>query len=233
MSFMSTGRPLGRYIEVGGEKVHAFYLPELDGSETMTIQTDGFKWKYVRVGDEWVHAAALVDSNGDLLEPVDQTQVAREFWETYTSAGAALAVASLTQNAVYLVRLDSIFAPVPTNRLTVVIGTAVGNIDLGLYTYDGTTFTRQVSTGSTAAVGTNALQTLTLTDTDVQPDWYAAIGLDGSGLTTARVAHSAASPNGLTKRAYIKTSAWSSGLPDTITGAAVSGIMPYLLGTHV
>lgn len=73
MAVSTLARPVGKYVQVAGEWVHAFALPALDGSETMTIQTDTFVGKYVKVGTEWVHAAALVDDTGTVI---DQTTVA-------------------------------------------------------------------------------------------------------------------------------------------------------------
>ena len=70
--------------------------------------------------------------------------------------------------------------------------TAAGNVDMGLYTRDGT---RLTSTGSTAQSGTSVLQSADVTDVIVAPGlYYIAIALDDGtatlgGNTFANAAH--------------------------------------------
>jgi len=60
--------------------------------------------------------------------------------------------------------------PAFVQRMYVANGaTASGNIDVGIYTYDGG---RIVSIGSTAQAGTSALQFFNITDTLLKPDRY-------------------------------------------------------------
>ena len=62
--------------------------------------------------------------------------------------------------------------------------TATGNVDIGIYTEDGT---RLVSSGSTAQTGTNTTQSVTVTTTQLGPGlFYLALALSSSSGTIFR-----------------------------------------------
>ncbi len=82
--------------------------------------------------------------------------------------------------------------PVVITKMAVVNGaTASGNIDLGIYTADGT---RLVSSGAIAQAGTSTLQVVDITDTLLGPGvYYLALGLSStSGTVLARTGGTAA-----------------------------------------
>ena len=72
-----------------------------------------------------------------------------------------------------------LLAPYTVRRLWVYNGAAVsGNLDVGLYSHDGT---RLVSSGSTAQAGTNTLQLMDVTDVLLAPGlYYLALCLDNT-----------------------------------------------------
>lgn len=79
--------------------------------------------------------------------------------------------------------------PLPITRMSCWVGTASGNVDLGIYQSDGTTLTRIASTGPTAVAGTNTTQTIVLTSAvTLAPgvDYYLAIAADNATATFAR-----------------------------------------------
>jgi hypothetical protein len=75
-------------------------------------------------------------------------------------------------------------------KLSVFIGTASGNVDVGIYSSDGTTLTRLVSSGSTAAAGASAVQTITVASAALVPSfsYYLAVAPDNATVTIGRVA---------------------------------------------
>ena len=65
-------------------------------------------------------------------------------------------------------------------------GTLSGNLDLGIYTANGT---RLVSSGSTAQSGTNTLQVVDITDTLIGSGlFYMAIAVDNTTATVGKIA---------------------------------------------
>lgn len=81
--------------------------------------------------------------------------------------------------------------PVRVASIVVGIGTASGNVDAGIYDSDGTTWTRRASSGSTAAAGTNAMQTLAMTTPiwlTPGKDWWIAVAADNTTVTMPRAA---------------------------------------------
>jgi len=117
-------------------------------------------------------------------------------------------------------------APITVKRLFCANGTAVnGNIDLGIYAYDGT---RIISTGSTAQAGTSVVQSITIADTLIGPgDFWFAFVMDNATGTVVRL-NMSSTPGA--KRAGImeKTSAFP--LPATVTMAANTASLTALMG---
>lgn len=117
--------------------------------------------------------------------------------------------------------------PVLVSSIVVGIGTSSGNIDAGIYDLVGTTWTRRASAGSTAAAGTNALQTLAMTaPVWLTPgkDWWIAVVADNTTITLARAAFP--SSIGLdSNQNFSKGSSFP--LPATIVTPAASAYTPY------
>jgi len=227
MSIMSLGRPVGKYLEIGGEWVHAFHLPALNGSETMTIQTGGFTWKYVRVGDEWVHAAALVDETGDPVSLSTMSLNLLPYVQTVPPNALTTAQVWTSANAAVLHRVR-VSAPMTVSKMIYPIGTASGNVDLGIYTSvdGGENLTRVASSGSTAAAGATTVHEVTLTAPyELMPgvDYWLAMAADNTTLTTVRSAGPNASTMGYLRMSVLKSSAFP--LPATIASPAASNLL--------
>lgn len=149
--------------------------------------------------------------------------------QTYYAQDGTLAATNLTADSVYLSRIR-VERPIRVTNMHIYIGAAAGNIDLGIYT--GTLsggLTKVASTGSTAAAGSSALQTIALTAAyTLQPgiDYWFAFG-STSGSTTLTVARSAGvvalvlTTDTLALTA-IKASAWSSGLPASLSSLSAT-----------
>ncbi len=103
-----------------------------------------------------------------------------------TMVGTPASTAWPTANKAFLFpfRLSS---PIIILNMFVMNGaTAADNLDVGIYTED---FTLLVSSGSTAQAGTNAIQTLNITDTQLGAGvFYLAMAMDGTTGTVFRSA---------------------------------------------
>lgn len=155
--------------------------------------------------------------------------------ESYPSGDGSLAATNLTADAIYLTRVR-VKKQITVTTMHIYIGAALGNIDLGIYTGTRTgTLTRIGSTGSTAASGASALQSIALTAPvvlDPGVDYWFAFG-STSGSTTLTVARSASVvtlvlvSDTLAKTCF-KASGWSSGLPATLTSLAATSNVVWL-----
>ena len=94
--------------------------------------------------------------------------------------------------------------------------TAAGNIDMGIYTMDGT---RIVSAGSTAQSGTNAIQALTITPTQLSPGFY-YLAIAASSTSTTIFGHSVYS--NIYER-FMGTAGMASAFPLPATATLASG----------
>jgi hypothetical protein len=149
------------------------------------------------------------------------------FVESYNPCATAGAAGTLTANQALLV-LVRVARPMTVSTITVYVGTASGNIDAGLYESDGTTWTRLASAGSTAASGTNALQTLTLgSPVTLIPgkDYWLAFAADNGTVTVTRISGTSG-PNGRGNRAIFKASSFP--LPATITALSAASSVPWM-----
>lgn len=118
--------------------------------------------------------------------------------------------------------------PFTLTKLAFENGTAVsGNLDIGLYTPEGT---RIVSTGSTAQAGIGLWQEIDVTDTQLAPGWYyLAAVLDNTTGTHLRLASS-----GVAKRLYGMMEELAFPLPASATfTACTQGNIPSIIGTGV
>ena len=163
----------------------------------------------------------------DLLEPVIPAR----------SAGATTTAVAAFASDVYLYRFRVSEAITVANAKVWIGATAAGSIALGIYTESGGTWTLVVSTASTAAAGTNAIQTIafaTPTTYALAPgtDYWAALGGDASTgtLTILRGASLAGGGLGaLGNLALLKSDVYSAGLPATIVTPAGT-TTPYWIG---
>jgi len=105
------------------------------------------------------------------------------------SAALATGVAVYpTANKVFYIPIR-VLVPTLVTQLYLQNGAPFGNIDLGVYTKDGT---RKVSTGSTAGSGTNVPQIVNVTDTLLAADaYYFAVTVDNTTATIRRATFAA------------------------------------------
>lgn len=136
-----------------------------------------------------------------------------------------------TANNIYLARMRVSGSRATTNAI-IFVTTASGNVDVCVYTSDGTTLTRVASTGSVAIAGTNTLQTIPLSVNWVfGVDYFVGVSIDNATASLFRVSMIG---NGFTLVAakgnqFInKASAFPA--PTTILHSAMSGItvMPWV-----
>ena len=131
--------------------------------------------------------------------------------------------AALAANTGYLQRFR-VAAPLTIGRITYFVGTASGNVDVGVYRLDGgDTLTRLASSGSTAAVGAAATHTVPLTaSVTLVPgvDYYLAFAPDNATVTIGRT-----TPNSfwssMGKTAVSRATSFP--LPASMTYASVAG----------
>jgi hypothetical protein len=119
-----------------------------------------------------------------------------------------LTLAALTANRAHLAYLGRLDRPLPIVSLGYYVGSASGNVDLALLSRSGTTATRLASTGSTAAAGASAIQTINVSAQALVPagvDLYAAIAPDNATLTVGRIAGSSPILAVGTRVAYAET----------------------------
>lgn len=129
------------------------------------------------------------------------------------------AVGVLSANPVYLYKLPQVAVPFLVTRIGYCVGVAAGNVDAGLYTRSGTTYTRVASSGSTAAAGSSVMQDLTMTTPyTINPgqELFVAFGTDSATITLLRLSASVTAWCADDNAMLVKTGAWSSGLPASI-----------------
>lgn len=108
--------------------------------------------------------------------------------ETFPVMGSAAGTATLTANRLYLVR-TRLAKPQTITKATVFNGATVsGNVDPVIYSSDGTTLTKLVSSGGTALSGANAGQDITLATTTLPAgvDLYCGLAVDNATATLLR-----------------------------------------------
>lgn len=135
-------------------------------------------------------------------------------------------------NQALLSRASRLSQAVAINYLRYYVGGASGNIDLGIYTWDGATgFTRVASTGSTASSGTNAAQIVALAAPVVLVpgvDYFLALAADNAVVTFGRFAFSAGA-GAATQRCFTKASSFP--LPASIASASTTASWLWLAAT--
>lgn len=118
-----------------------------------------------------------------------------DFIETYNATTASTAGAVVANDANF--QRVRVAKPIAVTTMAYLVGTASGNVDLGIYDSSdgGTTLTRLASTGSTAASGSTAIQAIALTASLVLvpgKDYWLAFAADNATITAVRVGPTAA-----------------------------------------
>lgn len=140
--------------------------------------------------------------------------------EPYAPIMFTTASANPGQNTVFLTKFRLGRAKTVT-KIAYFVGAANGNVDAGVYRFDGADYQLVGRSGSVAAAGTNTTQELTmLTPFDLAPgvDYWMAFATDSASLTVARNnATGSLTIAAYNKRSIAKAAAWSTGLPATIS----------------
>lgn len=130
---------------------------------------------------------------------------------------------TLTANTAYLIPIPNLVIATPISRIAFRVGTASGNMDVGLYfSDDETTFTRFFSTGTfvVPATGLNFKAIATQTVTPVAGRrWYYALAADNATATFG-VANPAAGTPAFPWGTYSKATSFV--LPSSLTTVAVA-----------
>lgn len=134
----------------------------------------------------------------------------------------AIANSTLTQNAAYLVPLPPLTRDVTITGIRMTVTTQNGNVDAGVYSFDGTTFTRVVSLGSTSCPAA-AISTLNIADTALSMGtrYWLAFATDSATMAAGTAGYTVA---GVTKAASFP-------LPTSITSVSqATATVPVLFG---
>lgn len=175
-----------------------------------------------QVSDEHIASLAGLEQRTDRFEPRDARTLASPSFNTFSANDVALIHFRLAQDFT-------------VSKLGIFISPSAGNVDLGIATSDDmATFTKVASTGSVAAGTANEIMEPSLTTPYLCRAgvnyWFmlgvtnATLGVYATGPMSSKIA-------ALMKTSLYKPSAWSSGLPATITGASASSIVPWFVLT--
>lgn len=116
---------------------------------------------------------------------------------------------------------------IQVNLMWIKNGTTIGNVDVGIYDSSGT---RLVSFGGTPHTGNTAIQTFTLTPTEIGPgQFYMALVFDDSTTTLAQYA----TTNSFAKLAGIAKTSTSYPLPAKVTLGSYNSSRVPLIGLSV
>lgn len=165
----------------------------------------------------------------DLIIPASPPSLLQTFDSRMGGAAAAI-----TANRISLARLPRVVAPTPWGFASIFVGVAAGNVDIALIRdspVGAGTGTRVARTGLTAAAGANAIQRIAFPAGTLQLpgfDYWVAIGGDNATLTLRGFTGNATA-NGAGGLNVFVDSAWSSGIPATLTGAAGSTVTQWVL----
>lgn len=150
-----------------------------------------------------------------------------DYVSTVDGAGVgSLAVTVANQANLALVRVAK---PKSVTALTVLIGTSSGNLDVGIYSWDGTTATRLGSSGSTAVGTASTTQTVALTATVVLSpgtNYFFALACDNATATFGRLGSGDGDLGAYGSRSLLKTSSFP--LPATITTPSGNFFTPWI-----
>lgn len=140
------------------------------------------------------------------------------------------AAAAAAASSVYMIR-HRVSAPFTVTSVRVYCNAAAsGNFTAGIYTSDGTTWTRAATSAESAATATT-LHTATLSAPYVLVpgvDYWLAMGSDSATPTWARLAGVNAAMLAVANVALVKGAVYSAGLPATITTPTGSTYIPFI-----
>lgn len=137
-------------------------------------------------------------------------------------------IGTVVQNAALMVKFR-LSKPALISKIAIFVGTAAGNLDVGVYSLIGSTYTMLGHSGATAAAGTNAIQELTmLANISLAPgiDYWATFASDSATVQILRQSMGAAAAGGYSGAILTKTSHYSSGLSN-ITAPATNTVAPW------
>lgn len=171
------------------------------------------------VGTPWVHGPTLLDYEAaipEYLEP--QLQYNVTFANGLTGA-----------NIAFLTPMIPLTADVTITQLIGSIGVQNGNVDVGVYEWDGTTMTRVVSLGSTACPAAATRVAYNITDTPLYKGtrYFFALASDSASATFGATT----GPALVVPSAACYTKAASFPLPATIASLSASSGAVLLYGT--
>lgn len=181
-------------------------------------------------GTPWTHGATILDF-GTAISPGTPTlyNPLQDWWmPKMNSAINTLSGQTGTANMAYGWPMEPLLTDAQIIDIQINVTVQNGNIDVGLYTYDGTTFTRIVAIGSTACPAA-AQYTADIANTTVYKGnrYYAFVAADGAIAAFTRLA-SSASP-AITFPHFSKATSFP--LPTTITGASASALGVLAIGS--
>lgn len=201
---------------------------------TISRAAEGTTARQFAAGTTWVNGPTLVDW-GTPVAPATQTAYnpLHDFWKPDIPLGGSLSnFAHPVNNKAFLMPFQVLQANCTVTTLIGSIGIQSGNIDVGVYMYDGTTFTKIVSLGSTAcpAASTNVVYNITDTVFYRGVRYYYAIAADNTTVTFGRWSADATITPFATSFGFSKVTSFP--LPATIISAAAStGPYNVLYGT--
>ena len=173
-----------------------------------------------RVSDAHIASLAGLDQRTDRFEPRDARTLASPSFSTFSANDVALIQFRLARDFTVA-------------TLGILINPSAGNVDLGIATSDDmATFTKVASTGSVAAGTANEIMEPALSAPYLcraGVNYWFMLGVTNATLGVYATGSGSSKITTLMKTSLYKPSAWSSGLPATITGASTNVIVPWFV----
>ncbi len=163
------------------------------------------------VGTTWVHGPTLLDYEAAI----------QEYLMPQVPLHNTLSNSILGANTAFFVPVIPLTADVTITQLINSIGVQSGNVDVGVYEWDGTTMTRIVSLGSTACPAAATRVVYNIADTPLYKGtrYFFAIAFDnGTATATALTGSAVLAP---TNTGYSKGTSFP--LPATVTSLSNAG----------
>ena len=146
--------------------------------------------------------------------------------QTIEPVGVAVATTNANQANLVLVRVAK---PKSVTSLTILIGVSSGNVDVGIYSWDGTTATRLSSSGTTAVGTLNTTQTIALGATVVLVpgvNYFFALAPDNATASFGRMGSADGDAGAYGSRSVLKASSFP--LPSTLTSLSGNFFTPWI-----
>lgn len=174
-------------------------------------------------------AAALKVWNGSASVAASVSPAIPEILSPFMFWDASVGSSTVTANTAYLIAIPPLTRAVTVTKLRLYIATSSNNLDVGIYSYDGTDLTRVVSLGSTASPGTGS-RDFDIADTalSVGTRYYFAYAPDNATISVRTTQPAGTSP---TIDGMMLSKATSFPLPATIAAPTkTSPISPIIYG---